>query len=282
MATKIRLQRFGKKGKPFYHLVVADSRAPRDGKFIERIGSYNPNTNPATIDLNFDKALSWVNQGAQPTDTCRAILSYKGVLYKKHLEGGVKKGALTQEQADEKFAAWLTSKDAQIIGKKDSLTQTKEQVKKAALVAEAKRKEDKAAAIEAKYAAPAEVEEVAVVEAPVAEETENTEETTEVAAEETVVSEDAPEAPEVAVEEPASEEITEAIEEAPEAEIAVEEPASDEVTETVEDAVAEVAEEVVEEPAAEEAPVAEEVVEEAPVAAETLSEEAPADETPAE
>lgn len=282
MATKIRLQRFGKKGKPFYHLVVADSRAPRDGKFIERIGSYNPNTNPATIDLNFDKALSWVNQGAQPTDTCRAILSYKGVLYKKHLEGGIKKGALTQEQADEKFAAWLTSKDAQIIGKKDSLTQTKEQVKKAALVAEAKRKEDKAAAIEAKYAAPAEVEEVAVEEAPVAEETENTEEITEVAAEETVVSEDAPEAPEVAVEEPASEEITEAIEEAPEAEIAVEEPASDEVTETVEDAVAEVAEEVVEEPAAEEAPVAEEVVEEAPVAAETLSEEAPADETPAE
>jgi small subunit ribosomal protein S16 len=288
MATKIRLQRFGKKGKPFYHLVVADSRAPRDGKFIERIGSYNPNTNPATIDLNFDKALSWVNQGAQPTDTCRAILSYKGVLYKKHLEGGIKKGALTQEQADAKFAAWLTSKDAQIIGKKDSLTQTKEQVKKAALVAEAKRKEDKAAAIEAKYAAPAEVEEVVVEEVPVAEETENTEETTEVAAEETVVSEDAPEAPEVAVEEPASEEapvaeeITEAIEEALEAEIAVEEPASDEVTETVEDAVAEVAEEVVEEPAAEEAPVAEEVVEEAQAAAETSSEEAPADETPAE
>lgn len=253
MATKIRLQRFGKKGKPFYHLVVADSRAPRDGKFIERIGSYNPNTNPATIDLNFDKALSWVNKGAQPTDTCRAILSYKGVLYKKHLEGGVKKGALTQEQADAKFAAWLTSKDAQIIGKKDSLTQTKEQVKKAALVAEAKRKEDKAAAIEAKYAAPVEVEEVAVEEAPVAEETENTEETTEVAVAETE---------EVAVEDPATEEA----------------PAVEEVTETV----AEVAEEVVEEPAAEEAPVAEEVVEEAPAAEETPSEEAPAEETPAE
>ena len=253
MATKIRLQRFGKKGKPFYHLVVADSRAPRDGKFIERIGSYNPNTNPATIDLNFDKALSWVNKGAQPTDTCRAILSYKGVLYKKHLEGGVKKGALTQEQADAKFAVWLTSKDAQIIGKKDSLTQTKEQVKKAALVAEAKRKEDKAAAIEAKYAAPAEVEEVAVEEAPVAEETENTEETTEVAVAETE---------EVAVEDPATEEA----------------PAVEEVTETV----AEVAEEVVEEPAAEEAPVAEEVVEEAPAAEETPSEEAPAEETPAE
>ena len=257
MATKIRLQRFGKKGKPFYHLVVADSRAPRDGKFIERIGSYNPNTNPATIDLNFDKALSWVNKGAQPTDTCRAILSYKGVLYKKHLEGGVKKGALTQEQADAKFAAWLTSKDAQIIGKKDSLTQTKEQVKKAALAAEAKRKEDKAAAIEAKYAAPAEVEEVAVEEAPVAEETENTEETTEVAVAETE---------EVAVEDPATEEA----------------PAVEEVTETVEETVAEVAEEVVEEPAAEEAPVAEEVVEEAPAAEETPSEEAPAEETPAE
>ena len=253
MATKIRLQRFGKKGKPFYHLVVADSRAPRDGKFIERIGSYNPNTNPATIDLNFDKALSWVNKGAQPTDTCRAILSYKGVLYKKHLEGGVRKGALTQEQADAKFAAWLTSKDAQIIGKKDSLTQTKEQVKKAALVAEAKRKEDKAAAIEAKYAAPAEVEEVAVEEAPVAEEIENTEETV-------------AETEELAVEEPATEEA----------------PAVEQVAETVEETVAEVAEEVVEEPAAEEAPVAEEVVEEAPAAEETPSEEAPADETPAE
>ena len=107
MATKIRLQRFGKKGKPFYHVVVADSRSPRDGKFIERLGSYNPNTNPATIDINFEKALEWVNSGAQPTDTCRAILSYKGVLYKKHLEGGVKKGALTAEQAEAKFNEWV-------------------------------------------------------------------------------------------------------------------------------------------------------------------------------
>ena len=90
MATKIRLQRHGKKGKPFYYIVVADARAPRDGRFIERVGSYNPNTNPATIDINFEKTLEWVNNGAQPTDTCRAILSYKGVLYKKHLEGGVK------------------------------------------------------------------------------------------------------------------------------------------------------------------------------------------------
>jgi small subunit ribosomal protein S16 len=226
MATKIRLQRFGKKGKPFYHLVVADSRAPRDGKFIERIGSYNPNTNPATIDLNFDKALSWVNKGAQPTDTCRAILSYKGVLYKKHLEGGVKKGALTQEQADAKFAAWLTSKDAQITSKKEGLTQTKEQAKKAALVAEAKRKEEKAAAIEAKYAAPAEV---AVEEAPEAEVP--AEETAEVVeSTEEVVAEAAPEVEEVAVEEPAAEEapVSEEVAEEAAAEAPTEEAPADE------------------------------------------------------
>ena len=107
MATKIRLQRHGKKGKPFYYIVVADARAPRDGRFIERLGSYNPNTNPATIDINFDKTLDWVNSGAQPTDTCRAILSYKGVMYKKHLQGGLKKGALTEEQVETKFQEWV-------------------------------------------------------------------------------------------------------------------------------------------------------------------------------
>jgi len=100
MATKIRLQRHGKKGKPFYYVVVADARAPRDGRFIERLGSYNPNTNPATIVLNFDKALDWMDKGAQPTDTVRTLLSDKGVLYMKHLNGGVKKGALTAEQAE--------------------------------------------------------------------------------------------------------------------------------------------------------------------------------------
>ncbi|HTE00953.1 MAG TPA: 30S ribosomal protein S16 [Mucilaginibacter sp.] len=173
MATKIRLQRHGKKGKPFYYIVVADARAPRDGRFIERLGSYNPNTNPATIDINFDKTLDWVNSGAQPTDTCRAILSYKGVLYKKHLEGGVKKGALTEEQAVEKFQAWLDQKDGKITGKKDSLTTAKQDARKAALAAEAKKKETKAAAIVAKNTPPAEeVEEVVAeeeVEAPVAE-----------------------------------------------------------------------------------------------------------------
>jgi len=156
MAVKIRLQRHGKKGKPFYHVVVADSRAPRDGKFIERIGSYNPNTNPATIDLNFDKALDWLNKGAQPTDTTRAILSYKGVLYKKHLQGGVKKGAFDEATADAKFEEWLSAKEASIQGKKDGLAQTKEEARKAALAAEAKKKAEMAAAIEAKNTPPAE------------------------------------------------------------------------------------------------------------------------------
>lgn len=166
MATKIRLQRHGKKGKPFYYIVVADARAPRDGRFIERIGSYNPNTNPATIDINFDKTLDWVNSGAQPTDTCRAILSYKGVLYRKHLQGGVAKGALTAEQADEKFQTWLDQKDGKITGKKSTLTSAKEEARKAALAAEAKKKEDKAAAIAAKNAPVAEEVEATEEEAP--------------------------------------------------------------------------------------------------------------------
>ncbi|MBD1424765.1 30S ribosomal protein S16 [Sphingobacterium arenae] len=157
MATKIRLQRQGKKGKPFYHVVVADSRAPRDGKFIERLGSYNPNTNPATIVLDFDRALYWMNVGAQPTDTARAILSYKGVLYKKHLEGGVKKGAFDEAQLEEKFAKWLEEKDAKIEGKKTGLVQSKEEAKKAALEAEVKKNAEKAAALAAKNA-PAEEE----------------------------------------------------------------------------------------------------------------------------
>lgn len=167
MATKIRLQRHGKKGKPFYYVVVADSRAPRDGRFIERLGSYNPNTNPATIDINFDKALDWMNKGAQPTDTCRAILSYKGVLYKKHLEGGVKKGALTEEQAEAKFNEWQQGKEGKIQGKKEGLLSSKEEARKAALAAEAKKKADRAAAIAAKNTPPAEeTTEEATEEAP--------------------------------------------------------------------------------------------------------------------
>ena len=156
MATKIRLQRHGKKGKPFYYIVVADARAPRDGRFIERLGSYNPNTNPATIEINFDKTLDWVNDGAQPTDTCRAILSYKGVMFKKHLQGGLKKGALTEEQVDTKFQDWLDHKEGKITGKKENLTSAKDDARKAALIAEAKKKEDRAAAIAAKNAPVAE------------------------------------------------------------------------------------------------------------------------------
>ncbi len=110
MATKIRLQRHGRKDYPFYHIVIADSRAPRDGKFIEKIGTYNPNTNPATIDLKFDRALYWLNTGAQPTDTTRNILSAEGVLMKKHLLGGVAKGAFSEADAEVKFQAWKDSK----------------------------------------------------------------------------------------------------------------------------------------------------------------------------
>ncbi|WP_312362255.1 30S ribosomal protein S16 [Sphingobacterium sp.] len=172
MATKIRLQRHGKKGRPFYHVVVADSRAPRDGKFIERIGSYNPNTNPATIVLDFEKALDWMNKGAQPTDTARAILSYKGVLYKKHLQGGVKKGAFDEAAAEAKFAAWTEANDARISGKKDGLAQTKADARNAALAAEAKKKEEKAAAVAAKNAPVAEETPAEGTEAPASEETE--------------------------------------------------------------------------------------------------------------
>lgn len=155
MATKIRLQRHGKKGKPFYHIVVADARAPRDGRFIERLGSYNPNTNPATIEINFDKTLNWVNTGAEPTDTCRAILAYKGVMYKKHLQGGVQKGALTAEQADEKFATWTEQKESKISGKKTTLGSSKDEARKAALAAETKKNANRAASIVAKNTPPA-------------------------------------------------------------------------------------------------------------------------------
>ncbi|MCX8080079.1 MAG: 30S ribosomal protein S16 [Bacteroidia bacterium] len=125
MPVRIRLQRHGKKNYAYFHIVVADSRSPRDGKFIEKLGIYNPNTNPATIELNIDSALDWLNKGAQPTDTCRAILSYKGVLYKKHLLGGVKKGAFTLEEAEKRFQAWLTEKEAKIQQKREKVAAEK-------------------------------------------------------------------------------------------------------------------------------------------------------------
>lgn len=138
MPTKIRLQRHGKKGKPFFHIVVADSRAPRDGRFIERIGSYNPITNPATIDIDMDRATDWMMKGAQPTDTTRAILSYKGVAYRVHLMKGVAKGVMTQEQADAKYTAWLQEKENKIESKKKQLADSKRSSMNSRLENEAK------------------------------------------------------------------------------------------------------------------------------------------------
>ncbi|MDD2380381.1 MAG: 30S ribosomal protein S16 [Mariniphaga sp.] len=152
MPVKMRLARHGRKRYAYYHIVVADSRAPRDGRYIERIGSYNPNTNPATIDLDFDKAYDWLVKGAQPTETMKAILSYKGVLYKKHLMGGVKKGAFTEEEAEKKLEKWLTEKDAQIQAKRDRLAGEENAAVKKQLEAETKLREAKEAAIAAKNA----------------------------------------------------------------------------------------------------------------------------------
>ena len=199
MATRIRLQRHGKKGKAFFHIVAADSRAKRDGKFIEKLGTYNPNTNPATIDINFDRTLNWVQVGAEMSDTARAILSYKGVLYKNHLLNGIKKGALTAEQVETKFAAWVAEKEAKINNKKDGLSKNAAADKAARLKAEAEVNAAKAAAVEAKNNP---VEEV--VEEPVAEVA--AEETTEDApvAEESAATEEAPAAEETASEEEAS------------------------------------------------------------------------------
>lgn len=186
MATRIRLQRHGKKSKAFFHLVVADSRAKRDGKFIEKLGTYNPNTNPATIEINFESALKWVRTGAEMSDTARALLSYKGILYKNHLINGIKKGALTEADVETKFAAWQAEKEGKITSKKDGLASSASAAKAAALKAEAEVNAAKAKAIEAKNAPV--VEEV---EEPAAEEA--TEETAEAPA-----AEEAPEASEEA------------------------------------------------------------------------------------
>jgi small subunit ribosomal protein S16 len=178
MATKIRLQRNGRKNYAFYAIVIADSRAPRDGKFIEKLGTYNPNTNPATIDLNIDSAVQWLHNGAQPTDTAKAILSYKGALLKHHLDGGIRKGALTQEQADAKLAAWLEAKAGKVDAKKDGLSKADADAKAKALKAE-KEANEKRMAAQAEAAKVEEVVEVAAeevaaqetTEAPAAEET---------------------------------------------------------------------------------------------------------------
>ncbi|SDQ22758.1 30S ribosomal protein S16 [Flagellimonas zhangzhouensis] len=186
MPVKIRLQRHGKKGKPFYWVVAADSRAKRDGKFLEKLGTYNPNTNPASIDLDIDGSVKWLQNGAQPTDTARAILSYKGVMMKHHLLGGLRKGALTEEQVEEKFKAWLEEKEQKIQAKKDGLSKAEAEARAKALEAEKEVNEKRAAA-----ALPVEEE--------VAEEA--AEETAEAATEEATPEAEAPAAEEAAKEE---------------------------------------------------------------------------------
>ena len=157
MAVKIRLQRHGKKNFAFFHIVVADTRAPRDGRYIEQIGSYNPNTNPATINLDFDRALAWIKVGAQPSLVCRRILSYEGVLLRHHLDGGVAKGALTQEAADKKFNDWKAQRDAKIDAKVNGLrNEAVAKANAARAEAIAKRAAELAAAAAAKEAEQAE------------------------------------------------------------------------------------------------------------------------------
>jgi small subunit ribosomal protein S16 len=158
MPLKIRLTRQGRKRRPFYHIVVADSRAPRDGKYIERIGLYNPITNPATIEMNFDRALYWVQQGAQPTDTCRTLLSANGVMYKKHLLEGAKKGAFSEEEAEKRFNEWKKEKDAKLHAIKSKLKKAKDSEDKKRIEAEAKINEAKAEAIARKNTELAEAE----------------------------------------------------------------------------------------------------------------------------
>ncbi len=222
MPVKIRLQRHGKKGKPFFWIVAADSRAKRDGRFLEKLGTYNPNTNPATIDLNVDHSVQWLQNGAQPTDTARAILSFKGVLLKKHLLEGVKKGALSQEQAEEKFSSWVSEKEQAVANKESKIAEDKAKAKAEALKAEQAVNEARIAAAEeaaAEEAAPEAAAEEAAPEA-VAEEA-APEAAAEEAAPEAAAEEAAPEAaaeeaaPEAAAEEAAPEAAAE--EAAPEA-----------------------------------------------------------------
>jgi len=190
MPVKIRLQRHGKKGKPFYWVVAADVRAKRDGKYLEKLGTYNPNTNPATINLNIDGSVKWLQNGAQPTDTARAILSYSGVMMKHHLAVGVRKGAMTEEQAEEKFKAWLEEKEQKIQDKKDGLSKAESEARAKALEAEKEASAKRAAA--------------ALPEEEVAEEA--AEETAEAATEEATAEAEAPAEEAPAAEEAAKEE----------------------------------------------------------------------------
>ena len=205
MATRIRLQRHGKKGKAFFHLVAADSRAKRDGRFIEKLGTYNPVANPAVIDINFDNTLAWVQKGAEMSETARAILSYKGVLHKNHLLKGVAKGALTLEQAEAKFTQWLQEKDGKIEGKKDSLSKSASKEKANRMKAEVEANIAKAAMIEAKNTV---IEEEVVADEAVSEEVVSEESVSEESVAEEVVAEEAV-AEEVVAEEVAEEAVAE-------------------------------------------------------------------------
>ena len=210
MPAKIRLQRQGRKFQAIYSIVVADSRAPRDGKFIESLGQYNPNTNPATIVLDFNRALEWLQKGAQPTDTCRAILSYKGVLYKKHLLEGVKKGAFDEAEAEKRFQSWMTEKEQKVQAKRDNIKSSKEKLEKNRLEEESKIKEARAEEIAKKRSELVEAEASAA-------------EATEAPAEEPVAEEPVAEA---AKEEPKEEPVAEEVKEEPK-----EEPVAEEVKE---------------------------------------------------
>ncbi len=244
MPVKIRLQRHGKKGKPFYWIVAADARSKRDGRYLEKLGTYNPNTNPATVEIQIDNAIDWLEKGAQPTDTARTLLSYKGVLLKHHLNGGIRKGALTEEQAEKKFTAWLEGKEAKIQVKKEGLTK-QEQDAKAKRLSDEKAVSEKRLAEASAAAAEAEANEAS---------TEETVGSAEEATPDTAAEQAAPEA--VTEEAPSDDTPAEAeaapkaqTEEAP-SEAAVEEPAAETETET-------------EAPAAEaEAPASEETSEE--------------------
>jgi len=247
MAVRLRLQRHGKKGKPFYHLVAADARAKRDGRFIEKLGTYNPNTNPATIEVVHDRALHWLQVGAEPSDTARAILKYTGAIYHNHLLNGVRKGAMTEAEAQKRFDAWYNDKQCKIQAKREGLDAATEKDLKDRLAAERKQNEERAAALAAAASELAAEAEAAAAEA---------------AGEE--AAEEAPAAEAAAEEAPAAEA---AAEEAPAAEAAAEEAPAAEAA----------AEEAPEAPAAEEAPeaaAAEAAAEEAP-AAEAAAEEAP-------
>ena len=233
MPVKIRLQRHGKKGKPFYWIVAADARAKRDGKFLEKLGTYNPNTNPATIELNVDHSIKWLQNGAQPTHTARRILSYKGAMLKHHLLGGVAKGALTEEEAQKKFEAWVKDKELAISNKAKDIESAHEKARKEALQAEKEVSEKRALAAVAEEA---EATEAVTEEAaePIVETAEAAEETTaeaEAPAEEPTAEAEAPAEEAPAVEETPTEEA------APETEAKAEEPTAD-ATATEEEAEA--------------------------------------------